>query len=153
MAGILITSKWTEWSPNVRSVLRIVVAFLFIQAGTVKLFAFPIGVPPNGGMVPLLSERGLAGILETFGGTLLLIGFFARPVAVVLAGEMAVAYFQVHFSRGFWTYVNGGGPAVFYFFLWLYISAAGPGPWSLDAILRRRTRNLSLGDNSGNQRS
>ena len=132
-----ITNLWTAWAPRLLSVLRIVAAFMFIQAGTLKLFAFPVGVPPNGGTVPLISEAGLAGVLETFGGALLLLGLFTRPAAFLLAGEMAVAYFQVHFPQGFWTVVNGGQPAVLYCFIWLYISAAGPGPWSIDAKLHR----------------
>jgi putative oxidoreductase len=128
-----IGSKWAAWGPRLRSVLRIVAAFMFIQPGTMKLFAFPIGVPPNGGTVPLMSQAGLGGVLEVFGGALLLVGLFTRPVAFLLAGEMAVAYFQYHFPKGFWTVVNGGQPAVLYCFIWLYLSAAGAGPWSLDA--------------------
>jgi putative oxidoreductase len=106
---------------------------MFMMAGTMKLFAFPAGIPPHGGTVPLISQIGLAGILETFGGTLLLLGLFTRPVAFLLAGEMAMAYFQVHFHQGFWPTMNGGVPAVLYCFLWLFFSAAGAGPWSLDA--------------------
>src|SRR2546426_12845193 len=100
---------------------------------SMKLFAFPMGVPPNGGTVPLLSEFGLAGILETFGGALLLVGLFTRPVAFLLSGEMAVAYFQVFAAVSFWPIVNNGITPVLYCFVWLYFSAAGAGPWSLDA--------------------
>ncbi len=128
-----IVTKWQLCAPRLQSVFRIVAAFTFIMAGTMKLFAFPAGVPPNGGTVPLISEAGLAGILETFGGGLLLLGLFTRPVAFLLAGEMAVAYFQVHFPRGFWPIMNGGIDAMLYCFIWLYFSAAGAGPWSLDA--------------------
>jgi len=92
-----------------------------------------MGVPPQGGTVPLLSEFGLAGILETFGGALLLLGLFTRPVAFLLSGEMAVAYFQVFASVSFWPIVNNGITPVLYCFVWLYFSAAGAGPWSLDA--------------------
>ncbi len=106
---------------------------MFIQAGTMKLFAFPAGIPPNGGPVPLLSEMGVAGILETFGGAMLLVGLFTRPVAFVLAGEMAVAYFQFAFPQGFWPILNGGIDAALYCCLWLYFSAVGAGRWSLDA--------------------
>jgi len=127
------SSKWSAWGPRLLSVLRIVAASMFIQAGTMKLFAFPAGIPPNGGAVPLLSELGVAGILETFGGALLLVGLFTRPVAFVLAGEMAVAYFQFSFPQGFWPILNGGIDAALYCFLWLYFSAAGAGRWSLDA--------------------
>jgi putative oxidoreductase len=126
-------AKWSAWGPRLQSLLRIVAALMFMEAGTMKLLAFPIGVPPNGGTVPLLSEVGLGGALEVFGGALLLIGLFTRPVAFVLSGEMAVAYFQFHFPRGFWPVVNGGGLAALYCFVWLFFSAAGAGPWSLDA--------------------
>ena len=134
MASTNIGEKWSTWSPRLLSLLRIVSALMFMQAGTMKLFAFPIGIPPNGGTVELMSEAGLAGVLEVFGGTLLLIGLHTRPVAFLLSGEMAVAYFQVHAPQGFWTVVNGGQAAVFYCFLWLYLSAAGAGPWSIDAL-------------------
>ena len=106
---------------------------MFIQTGTMKLFAFPVGMPPDGATAKLASQVGLGGILETFGGTLLLLGLYTRPVAFVLSGEMAVAYFQFHAPQGFWPAVNGGGSAALYCFVWLYISAAGAGPWSIDA--------------------
>jgi putative oxidoreductase len=133
MTASNLVAKWSAWAPRIQSVLRIVAAFMFMLAGTMKLFAFPAGIPPKGGTVVLFSQTGLAGILETFGGALLLLGLFTRPVAFLLAGEMAVAYFQFHFPRGFWPVMNGGVPAVLYCFLWLYFSAAGAGPWSLDA--------------------
>lgn len=106
---------------------------MFIQAGTMKLFAFPAGIPPDGDTVRLMSQMGLAGILETFGGGLLLLGLFTRPVAFLLAGEMAVAYFQFSFPQSFWPVLNGGAVSALYCFVWLYFSAAGAGPWSLDA--------------------
>jgi len=127
------TNNWQSWAPRFQSVLRIMAAFMFITAGTSKLFAFPMGIPPNGGTVPLVSQLGLGACLETFGGALLLLGLFTRPVAFILAGEMAVAYFQFHFPKSFWPTVNQGVPAVLYCFVWLYFSAAGAGPWSLDA--------------------
>jgi putative oxidoreductase len=142
-----VISKWQNWAPYLRSILRIVAAFMFMQAGTMKLFSFPIGMPPSVGPLNLWSEVGLAGILETFGGVLLLLGLFTRPVAFILAGEMAVAYFQVHFPQSFWTIVNGGQAAVFYCFAWLYFSAAGGGPWSLDAALKKES--LRPAKNSG----
>jgi putative oxidoreductase len=128
-----IVEKWSAWGPRLQSVLRIVAAFMFMLSGTMKLFAFPAGVPPDGGTVPLFSQMGLGGVLETIGGGLLLLGLFTRPVAFLLSGEMAVAYFQFHFPKGFWPVMNGGVAAVLYCFLWLYFSAAGAGPWSLDA--------------------
>lgn len=132
-----VVAKWSSWGPELQSLLRIVAALMFILSGTMKLFAFPVGVPPDGGTVPWLSQLGLGAALEVVGGGLLLIGLFTRPVAFVLSGEMAVAYFQFHFPGGFWPVVNGGVPAVLYCFVWLYFSAAGAGPWSLDA---RRNR-------------
>ena len=138
MTHLSIVSRWVSWGPRLLSVLRIIAAFLFMQIGTAKLFAFPGAIMPNGGTAPLGSLAGIAGILETFGGLLLLVGLFTRPVAFLLAGEMAVAYFYAHASRGFWPVLNQGAPAVFYSFLFLYLSAAGPGPWSVDALPRRR---------------
>ena len=126
-------SKWSTWGPQLQSVLRIAAAAVFILPGTTKLFAFPTGVPPAGGAVPLVSQLGFGAVLEVFGGALLLLGLFTRPVAFLLAGEMAVAYFQFHAPKGFWPVVNGGMPAVLFCFIWLYLSAAGAGPWSLDA--------------------
>lgn len=137
MKATAVVAKWSSWGPELQSLLRIVAALMFILSGTMKLFAFPVGVPPDGGTVPWLSQLGLGAALEVVGGGLVLIGLFTRPVAFVLSGEMAVAYFQFHFPGGFWPVVNGGVPAVLYCFVWLYFSAAGAGPWSLDA---RRSR-------------
>jgi putative oxidoreductase len=134
MAQPNLLAKWPTWGPYLQSILRIVAAFIFILSGTMKLFAFPAGIPPDGGTVPLMSQMGLAGILEVVGGGLVLIGLFTRPVAFILSGMMAVAYFQFHAPQGFWPTVNGGIPAVLYCFVWLYFSAAGAGPWSLDAM-------------------
>lgn len=131
-------TKWTTWTPYMQSILRIVSAFMFMTAGTMKLFAFPVGMSPNGGTTQLLSQTGIGGILETFGGALLLLGLFTRPVAFLLAGEMAVAYFQFHAPQGFWPTVNGGQAAVLYCFVWLYFSMAGAGVWSIDNLLKKR---------------
>ena len=103
------------------------------QVGTAKLFAFPGAVMPGGGTAPFASLVGVAGILETVGGFLLLWGLFTRPVAFILSGEMAFAYFIGHAGSGFWPVLNQGTDAIFYCFLFLYFSAAGAGPWSLDA--------------------
>jgi putative oxidoreductase len=110
---------------------------MFMQAGTMKLFAWPMGMPPDGSTAHFISQTWIGGVLETFGGALLLVGLFTRPVAFLLAGEMAVAYFQFHFPQGAWPVMNNGVSAALYCFLWLYFSAAGAGPWSLDA--KRRT--------------
>jgi len=128
-----LVTKWSASGAHLRSVLRIVAAFLFMQSGTMILFAFPAGMPPDGGTAPLMSQIWIGGVLELVGGALLLVGLFTRPVAFVLAGEMAVAYFQFHFPNGFWPNLNGGVAAALYCFVWLYFSAAGAGPWSLDA--------------------
>jgi len=132
------TVKYISCAPRFLSALRIVAAFMFMLAGTSKLFSFPAGMP-GGGTVPLLSQVGIGGLLEVVGGALLLVGLFTRPVAFVLAGEMAVAYFQFHFPKSFWPTVNQGVPAVLYCFVFLYLSAAGAGPWSIDALRRKRT--------------
>ena len=86
-----LIAKWPAWGPQMQSVLRIVAAFMFMLSGTMILFAFPAGMPPNGGTARLMSKIGIGGVLEAFGGALLLVGLFTRPVAFILAGEMAVA--------------------------------------------------------------
>lgn len=126
--------RWRSWTPYLLSILRIVAALLFMQSGTAKLFAFPAAILPDGGTAPIVSLIGLAGILEAVGGLFLLVGLFTRPVAFLLSGEMAVAYFKAHAPQGFWPLLNHGQSAVFFAFLWLYLSAAGPGPWSIDAM-------------------
>lgn len=131
-----LLERWTRWGPELQSVLRIVAAFVFAVGGSMKLFAYPTGLTPEGGTVPWFSQLGIAGLLELVGGALLFLGLFTRPVAFVLSGEMAVAYFQVHFPKSFWPALSGGIPAILYCFLWLYFSAAGPGPWSVDAMRR-----------------
>jgi len=133
-----IVTRWRSWAPQLLSVLRIVTAFLFIQFGTAKLFAMPGAIVPGGGVVPVASLPGIAGILESVGGLLLLLGVFTRPVAFLVSGEMAIAYFMAHAPNGFWPVLNGGHPAILFCFIWLYLSAAGPGPWSVDALLRRK---------------
>ncbi|MEO8431515.1 MAG: DoxX family protein [Acidobacteriota bacterium] len=130
--------KWRSSAPYLLSLLRIVAAFLFLLYGTTKLFAFPGAVIPAGGTLPPFSLGGVASILELVGGAFLIVGLFTRPIAFILSGEMAVAYFYGHAVQGMWPILNGGVPAVIFAFVWLYISAAGPGPWSLDA-LRSRT--------------
>ena len=136
-----IATKWRSWSPYLLSILRIVAAFLFIQFGTGKLLAFPAAIMPDGGTAASGSLAWFAGALEAVGGGLLLLGLLTRPVAFLLSGEMAFAYFIGHAPQGFWPVLNQGHPAVLFCFLFLYFSAAGPGPWSLDA-LRGRTHAL-----------
>ncbi len=129
-----LTTHWKSLAPLLHSVLRIIAAIIFVLAGTTKLFAFPSGMPPDGSTARLLSQIGIGGILETFGGGLLLLGLFTRPVAFILSSEMAVAYFQFHFPHSVWPTVNGGSEAVLFCFLWLYFSASGAGPLSIDAL-------------------
>lgn len=122
------------WTPRLLSVLRIVSAFLFMQHGTQKLLGYPI--PPRAGF-EVLSLSGIAGVLELFGGLLLLIGLATRPTAFVLSGLMAFAYFIAHAPRGFWPIANGGELAALYCFVFLYLAAAGGGPWGIDAMRKR----------------
>ena len=113
--------------------LRIVAGFLFMLHGVQKLFGWL-----DGTQAVLMSQRGLAGLLEFFGGILIMLGLLTRPTAFLLSGEMAVAYFQLHFPRGFWPIMNGGELAAFYAFTWLFFFANGPGAYSLDAWLKGR---------------
>jgi putative oxidoreductase len=129
-----VSAFWSRWSPALLSVLRIVVAFLFMEHGAQKLFGVPGAADHT---VELMSLMGFAGVLEFFGGALILLGLFTRPVAFVLSGEMALAYFMAHAPQGFWPVLNHGEAAVFYCFAFLYFSAAGAGPWSLDRVLRK----------------
>jgi putative oxidoreductase len=131
------TARWKSWSPYFLSILRIVAAFLFMLHGTMKLFAYPAAAMPDGSTVALGTLAGVAALLEIAGGALLLFGLFTRPVAFLLSGEMAVAYFKAHAPQGFWPPLNGGELAALYSFIWLYFSAAGPGPWSIDAARKR----------------
>lgn len=137
MSNNSLAARWPSWAPYLLSILRIVAALLFVLYGSTKLLAFPAAVMPGGGTAPLASLAGVAGALELVGGALLLVGLFTRPVAFLLSGEMAVAYFIGHAPQGFWPVLNDGAPAVMLCFIWLYISAAGPGPWSIDALRGR----------------
>jgi putative oxidoreductase len=121
------------WEPQLRSVLRIAVGLLFSFHGWQKWFAAFGGF--GGKAVPLDSMLGAAGPIETIGGALILLGLFTRPTAFILSGQMAVAYFMAHSPRGANPLLNQGELAVLYSFLFLWFSAAGPGNWSVDAIL------------------
>jgi putative oxidoreductase len=135
-------------------VLRIVAGFLFVVHGTQKLFGVPVASP--GGPVELLSLAGAAGVIETVGGILLILGLLTRPMAFLMSGQMAVAYFLVHAPQGFWPLVNAGELAALYCFLFLYVAAAGAGPFSLDAWIaarQRRTHHGYLGTHHAPPRS
>lgn len=132
----MLASSLSRWSSPLLSALRIVAALLFMAHGTQKLFGWPVSEPQP--TAPIVSLMGLAGVLETFGGLLLLVGLLTRPVALILAIEMLVAYFKAHAPRDPWPILNHGELAVLFCFLFLYLAAAGPGPWSVDAMLARR---------------
>ena len=122
-------------SGGVKSLLRIVTALLFLEHGGQKLLGWFGGFP--GPLDPLMR---VAGCIELIGGTLLLVGLLTRPIAFLASGEMAVAYFKAHFPNGPWPIQNHGESAVLFCFLWLFFAAAGPGPWSLDALIARNRR-------------
>jgi len=118
------------------SLLRVVTGLLFMQHGVQKLFGLLLAPDrPWSGAPPMFSQFWVAGVLETFGGALIVLGLFTRPVAFLLSGEMAVAYFQAHLPRSFWPILNGGEPVVLFCFVYLYLFAVGGGPYSLDAVL------------------
>ena len=119
--------------------LRVVTGLLFSQAGSVILFGWFGGMPgqPPGSTPPLMSQVDIGGVLEFFGGLAIILGLFARPVAFILSGEMAVAYWQFHAPNGAWPIQNHGEPAVLLCFIFLYMAARGGGEWSLDAVFRR----------------
>ncbi len=125
----------TRWAPLLLSVLRIVAALIFMAHGTQKILGFPASA-----MNPAaFSLPWIAGVLELVGGALLILGLFTRPVAFVLSGEMAFAYFMAHAPKSVFPALNGGDAAILYCFVFLYIAAAGPGPLSVDAQMRRGT--------------
>ena len=118
--------------------LRVVSGLLFFQAGSLKLFGWFGGMPGHPGPADLMSQVGIGGVLEVFGGIAIMLGLFTRPVAFVLSGEMAVAYWQFHAPHGAWPILNHGESAVLFCFIFLYMAAHGGGEWSLDALIRRR---------------
>jgi putative oxidoreductase len=120
-------------SPILLSILRIVTGFLVIEHGTQKWLLFPGGTT----RATVEDLGGIAGLFELVGGALIIVGLFTRPVAFVLAGVMAFAYFIAHAPQGFWPILNMGELAVLYCFVFLYLAAAGGGPWSLDRALRK----------------
>jgi putative oxidoreductase len=138
MTSSSLVAQWAAQGPRLLGALRIVATVVFIQTGTMKLFAFPVGMPPDNSTAAVGTQIWFGGVLEVFGGALLLVGLFTRPVAFLLSGEMAVAYWQFHAPQSPWPVVNNGTAAILYCFFWLYISAAGPGAWSLDGVRRAR---------------
>lgn len=129
----------SPWTGRMQALLRIISGLMFITSGTMKVFNYPplpAGMPP----IELMSQAGIGGLLEVVGGLLFVIGLFTRPVSFILAGEMAVAYFQFHAPQSFFPTVNNGVNAVLYCFIFLYYMFAGAGAWSVDGILARRQR-------------
>ncbi|HEU0301387.1 MAG TPA: DoxX family protein [Longimicrobium sp.] len=123
------------------ALLRVMAGLMFMQHGVQKLFGWLGGWRGDpGATAPLFSQPGLAGVLEVFGGALFAMGLFTRPVAFVLSGMMAVAYFKSHAPDGFWPLLNRGELAALYCFLFFYFSARGAGPHSVDGLLARRKR-------------
>src|SRR5947209_15167201 len=125
------TDSLMVWAPRVLSVVRIMAALLFLEHGTTKLLGFPAGTQPA-----MFTLSWTQGVIELVGGLLLAIGLFTRPVAFILSGDMAVAYFMAHAPQSFFPIVNRGDAAILYCFIFFYIFFAGPGPWSLDAMWR-----------------
>jgi putative oxidoreductase len=127
----------TVWAPRVLSVLRIVAAILFFEHGTAKLLGFPA---TERAFPEFLSLPWFAGALEVIGGPLLILGLFTRPVAFILSGQMAVAYWIAHAPQSVYPLLNNGDAAILYCFIFLYLVFAGPGPWSIDAWREGRGR-------------
>ena len=130
-----MTETLAAWAPRALSVLRIITGLLIIQHGMAKIIGFP--VVANFANLQPFTLIWTAGIIELIGGALLILGLFTRPVAFILAGEMAFAYFIGHFPRGFHPLINGGTLAALYCFTCLYLSTAGAGPWSVDASMKK----------------
>ena len=124
----------TVWAPRVLSIVRIVSALLFFEHGSAKLFGFP----PSNFSPEVMSLPWIAGVLEVVGGALLFLGLFTRPVAFILSGQMAVAYWLAHAPKSFYPLLNGGDGAILFCFIFLYFVFAGGGSWSLDALMRRK---------------
>jgi putative oxidoreductase len=133
---VISNAVLATWSPRLLSILRIVAALLFLQHGLAKLLHFPHVAMFD--QLQLFSLLGLAGVIELVGSVLLLIGLFTRPVAFIMSGEMAVAYFMAHAPRGFFPILNQGELALLFCFVFLYLAAAGGGQWSVDAALGER---------------
>jgi len=128
------------WTGRMLSILRIVAGLVLFAGGTMKTFGFPPfpSSAPANMLVPPMWEFHIAGWLETYLGAAFILGFLTRPISFILAGEMAVAYFQFHYPLSFWPTVNWGTPAIIFCFLFLYFTFAGAGPWSIDAMIARR---------------
>jgi putative oxidoreductase len=127
----------SPWAGRVLSIFRIVAGLIFVSAGTMKLFGFPANPMPGAPAIEPWSQIWIGGVLEVVGGTLVALGLLTRPIAFILSGMMAVAYFQFHAPQAFWPTSNGGVAAVMYCFFFLYLVFSGAGEWSLDAVIAR----------------
>jgi putative oxidoreductase len=134
-----VTSRWQSSAPQILALLRIVTAWIFFLSGAMKLFGWPMHMPEGMPPITAFSQLWWAGVLETIGGPLLMLGLFTRPAAFILSGEMAVAYWQFTWNQHplFPIMSMVGVPSSLCCFIWLYISAAGPGAWSLDGLIAR----------------
>ena len=130
------TAIASAWAPRLLSILRIMTALLFLEHGTQKLLGFPPSPNPGPALFSLL---GIQGVIEIVGGLLLALGLFTRPVAFMLSGDMAVAYWMAHAPQSFFPVLNRGDAAILYCFVFLYLAFAGGGPWSLDAARERES--------------
>lgn len=139
MISSTANTRLPAWLPGAtHALLRVVTGLLFMQHGVQKLFGLLIDPSrPWSGAPPIFSQFWIAGVLETFGGALIVFGLLTRPVAFLLAGEMAVVYFQFHFPQSFWPILNGGEAVVLFCFIYLHLFAVGAGPFSIDALRRR----------------
>jgi len=132
-------NRFDNYWPETLSLVRIIIALLFLEHGSAKLLGFP---PPPNGQPAFMTLMWLQGMIELVGGALLAIGLFTRPVAFILSGNMAVAYFMAHAPKGFFPLLNGGDGAILYCFIFLVFFVAGPGRWSVDAKVRESSGKL-----------
>lgn len=147
LPSIFDPTPW-PWTGRMLAVFRIVAGLIFISAGTTKVFGYPPG-PPDLPPFDPLTQVGIGGLLEVVGGLAVVLGLFTRPVAFVLAGEMAVAYWQFHAPGSIFPTVNMGIPAVLYCFFFLYLVFAGAGAWSLDGLIARRRAGVASHERAG----
>jgi putative oxidoreductase len=137
------TATWRlDWEPRLLSVLRFVAGLAFLDHGTAKLFGFP--AVAAFAHLHLASLIGVQGVIELVGGALVCVGLYTRPAAFILAGDMAVAYFMAHFPKSFFPAVNGGDAAILYCFIFLFLTVAGAGVWSLDRLRAPRSARFSV---------
>jgi putative oxidoreductase len=135
LGGLVMNETLAAWTPRTLSVLRIIMGLMIIQHGMAKILGFP--VVANLANLNPLSLIGAAGFIELTGGALLILGLLTRPVAFIISGEMAFAYFMAHAPKGFYPLLNGGTLAIMFCFTCLFLSTAGAGPWSVDAAMKR----------------